>query len=347
MEVFKEIFPEEYYAQFLDHGVRPDGRAEDDVRAAIAHCGAITTALGSAIVRMGKTSVVAGVTGQVMPSELLLHAAEDGGDEAPEAPAEAAAADMASSPCVIVNTELMPLCSGKFKPGKPSLEQQSLCAQLNELFATGVVDESCLWIKDKEGGGSLGRWVLIVDVYCLNHDGCVVDASVAAVVAALSSTTLPTAFLSPDRSALLCSSENNVRVKLMDTVPLSATFSVVHQRVIADPTSEEEDLESARLNVVMASSNDGPKRLLSFSKSGSAVMDEEQLRDCLRKAEARIKQWSDLIRSASSDALKGPENVEAATQESVKRILEKEKSKKQSKDGAKKHKSKKKGSSKS
>jgi len=174
MEVFREIFPDEYYAQFLEHGLRPDGRSKEAFRTTFANCGSVGTAYGSAIVRMGKTSVVAGVTASVKPCE--------GGR-----------AD-AALPSVVVNAELLPLCCGRFRGGKPSVEQQSLCCMLNGLFASGVVDSSSLEVRDEEGD-LLCQWVLIVDVYCINHDGSVFDAAVAAIVAALSSSTAPHLFL--------------------------------------------------------------------------------------------------------------------------------------------------------
>ncbi len=60
LESFHALHPKQYLAKFIDEGVRPDGRLFTASRRAVVTTGTITTADGSALVRLGKTSVVSG-----------------------------------------------------------------------------------------------------------------------------------------------------------------------------------------------------------------------------------------------------------------------------------------------
>jgi len=81
----------------------------------------------------------------------------------------------------VVNVELLPLCSSHFKPGKPSEQAQQISNTLNTLLRTrSIVDLSALSIVE----GKV-QWYLLVDIYCLDYDGAVLDASLIALLAAL------------------------------------------------------------------------------------------------------------------------------------------------------------------
>jgi exosome complex component RRP43 len=65
MELFRTIYPSEFYNKFLSQNVRPDGRSLLSVRKTSVSVGSITSAAGSSFVRLGHTSVVAGVKGEI------------------------------------------------------------------------------------------------------------------------------------------------------------------------------------------------------------------------------------------------------------------------------------------
>lgn len=58
---FRSLHPTKYYRDYLAHDVRPDGREISNFRPVIVNIGSITTADGSAIAKVGKTSVVCGI----------------------------------------------------------------------------------------------------------------------------------------------------------------------------------------------------------------------------------------------------------------------------------------------
>jgi polyribonucleotide nucleotidyltransferase len=54
-DAFKRIYPEEYFQRFLSEGTRPDGRPLGRARSTIIGFGAVSTADGSALVKIGST----------------------------------------------------------------------------------------------------------------------------------------------------------------------------------------------------------------------------------------------------------------------------------------------------
>lgn len=64
-KIFERIKPDEYFRRFIEENVRPDGRALNTFRPTSIRQGAITTANGSAMVRIGGTTVVCGIKAEV------------------------------------------------------------------------------------------------------------------------------------------------------------------------------------------------------------------------------------------------------------------------------------------
>jgi exosome complex component RRP43 len=62
---FQKLHPTEYFRKFVSQGVRPDGRLLNSFRPTTVHQGVITTANGSAMVRIGGTTVVCGIKAEV------------------------------------------------------------------------------------------------------------------------------------------------------------------------------------------------------------------------------------------------------------------------------------------
>ena len=60
-EAFKQLYPEQYYAKFVNSNLRPDGRSLDNARATTIGINPIGTADSSALVKMGETTAMAGI----------------------------------------------------------------------------------------------------------------------------------------------------------------------------------------------------------------------------------------------------------------------------------------------
>lgn len=82
---------------------------------------------------------------------------------------------------LIPNIELPPLCSSIFRPGPPSDQAQVTSC----LIANILENAECINLEDLCIAVDRLAWVLYCDLLCLNHDGCLTDACVLAIVSAL------------------------------------------------------------------------------------------------------------------------------------------------------------------
>lgn len=67
-DAFQRLYPDQYYAKFIQRGVRPDGRPLALARPTSIALGAVHTADASALVKIGSTTVLAGVKCEVAPA---------------------------------------------------------------------------------------------------------------------------------------------------------------------------------------------------------------------------------------------------------------------------------------
>jgi len=222
---FQRLHPRVYLERFLAENVRPDGREFDEWREVSLNVGSISTADGSALVRLGDTTVVCGVKAEIAEPEL----------------------DSPQEGFLVPNLDLPAICSPKFKPGPPTEEAQVLSDRLNEiLVASGVISTSSLCI---EPGKAV--WVLYVDATCINYDGNAFDATLLAMVAALRNTRLPKAAYNEETGRTTCSRKIKMPLQI-NRMPLSMSFGIFDStHVLADPTSFEEPLLDTTLSVAV------------------------------------------------------------------------------------------------
>ncbi|KAJ3504972.1 hypothetical protein NLJ89_g7661 [Agrocybe chaxingu] len=266
--VFQRLHPRAYLEKFLAEDVRPDGRSFDGFRDVSVNVGSISTADGSALVRMGNTTVVCGVKAEIAEPEL----------------------DKEEEGFLVPNLDLPAMCSPKFKSGPPSEEAQVLSDRLNQaLLASNLLPLKTLCI---EKGKAV--WVLYVDATCINYDGNAFDATLLAMVAALRNTTLPKATYNPEIDQTLCSRKTpRVPLKLSPSLPISMSFGIFDSKfVLADPTSFEEPLLDTTISIILGDSN----QIVSVSQFGSTMLTVEEdgqdtrrdaLAECIEVAKAR------------------------------------------------------------
>eukprot|EP01113_Clastostelium_recurvatum_P038770 TRINITY_DN5837_c0_g1_i1.p1 TRINITY_DN5837_c0_g1~~TRINITY_DN5837_c0_g1_i1.p1 ORF type:complete len:281 (-),score=37.23 TRINITY_DN5837_c0_g1_i1:12-854(-) len=255
---FQKIYPLEFYRKFLVQSVRPDGRGLLKTRKTTISAGSISTADASAFVRIGNTSVVAGIT------------------------AEIGAPPLNEQLQTIINVELTPLCSTQFISGKPSTQAMALSAQLNSLVqSTQLIQQKDL---NFDTDGRL-VWYLYVDIYCLDYDGNMYDACVLALQAALRDLQLFHGEIGPKGEGI---ANNDVppRKLLLRHVLVPLSFAVVDDYLLADPSQEEESLSSGVLSIVYSSKG----FLCEVYKPGGVIFDDSKIKECMARAKGRVKE---------------------------------------------------------
>jgi len=228
---FRTLQPSEFYFQHISAGVRPDGRCLAERRPLSVSAGNISTAEGSAVVRLGATTVVCGVRAELA-------------NPRPEEP---------ELGYLVPNISLPPMCSTMFKPGPPSVAAQSA----SQFLATVLATSGCVKPEDLCISSGKLAWVLYIDLVCLDHSGNILDASVSAVTSALSTVTLPSVTVDSESGDVVVSSNDRKKLKLR-SLPVSTSFAVFSgsssssQHLLSDPTQEEEQLASSLVTVVTA-----------------------------------------------------------------------------------------------
>lgn len=286
--IFARLHPTTYLARFLDNAIRPDGRSFEAFRDVSVGVSTIETAQGSAIVRYGNSTIIAGVKGEFIDiSDIQQTADIDEGEENDmQTDKQNSTRSIGLGPIdkrsLVVGVDLTPMSSAKFKSGPPGEEAQVLASRLMRSF-----DVCPPFSADTPNiqGTSL-RWCLFVDLVCLSYDGNLLDACTLAFNAALNDTKLPST--QSDDQGLVCSSEEAEREPLsLLSTPQTFTFGIVEgTHLLSDPNAFESTMISASITITLDTMKLGTEDdLVGVQCSGrcSALITSEEA----RKAEAK------------------------------------------------------------
>lgn len=237
-------------AQLIAKGKRLDGRGLTDYREIKVEQGIIERAEGSARVLLGKTEVLVGIKIEV-------------GKPFPDTP---------NAGVLTVNAELVPLASPNFEPGPPNENSIELARVVDRgIRESKTIDFKKLCIKPGKK-----VFVVFVDVYVLNHDGNLIDASALAALAALLNTKMSNYEIK----------EDEVKIKPGYTPlpltkhPIAVTLAKINDKLIVDPWLEEEQTMDTRLTITV----DDEGNICAMQKGGSGFFTPKQVLEAAKIA---------------------------------------------------------------
>lgn len=248
-------------AQLISLGKRLDGRGLTDYREIHVETGIIERAEGSARVLLGKTEVMVGVKIEV-------------GEPFSDVPNEGV---------LTVNAELVPLASPTFEAGPP--DENSI--ELARVVDRGIRESKAIDLEKLCLVPGKKTFVVFVDVYVLNHDGNLIDASAMASLAALLNTKLFNYELE----------DGEVKIKPgytqlpMRNRPIAVTFAKIKDKLIADPSLEEEQVMDARLTITME--KDG--KICAIQKGESGYFTIEQILEAAKTAQKKTGELRKIV----------------------------------------------------
>jgi len=218
--------------------------------------GIIERAEGSARVLLGRTEVLVGIKIEI-------------GQPFSDTPNEGV---------LTVNTELVPLASSTFEPGPP--DENSI--EIARVVDRGIRESKAIDLEKLciEPGKTV--FIVFVDVYVLNHDGNLIDASALAALAALLNTKMSNYEIK----------EGEVKIKPGHTPlpirrhPITVTFAKINDKLVVDPWLEEEQIMDARLS--MAIDDDG--NICAIQKGGSGYFAPEQVLEVAKIAREKAEE---------------------------------------------------------
>lgn len=250
---------DEYVLKLLEKNERIDKRKLDEFRKIDVKTGIIERAEGSARVKMGKTDVIVGI-------KMGL------GEPFPDTP---------NHGMLRVDAEFSPIAHSEFEAGPPRENATELARVVDRgIRESGAIDLEKLCIKEGER-----VWAIFVDIYMINHDGNLVDASSLGAMAALLNTKM-----------LKLEKDEIARNKFSGKLPVKHKAVVVSvgkigDKLLIDPTDEEERFLDCRLCVGVM--EDG--KICAMQKIGSKELTEKDLSDMIDLAVKKSKELMKLI----------------------------------------------------
>ena len=249
--------------QYLSEGKRFDGRKLDEFRDLEIETGVSKKAEGSARVKLGKTEVIVGVkmdVGEPYPDSL------DEGN-------------------LMVTAELLPLSSERFELGPPKIE----AIELGRVTDRGIRESKFINLKKlciKEGEKV---WTVFVDIYSINDDGNLLDASAIGALVALSNTRIPK--YNEKEGKVVYGEWTKDKLPLNKDIPLSSTIHKIGEGFIVDPNREEEDASETRITLSISNKD----TIHSMQKGLEKELSIEEFSQVLDLAEKNYKQLFPII----------------------------------------------------
>ncbi len=230
----------------LAKGLRTSERDLVTPRIVKVKTGVIERAEGSAQVELGNTKVLVGVKTDV----------------------GAPFRDTPDEGVITVNAELVPLASPLFEPGPPDENAIELARVIDRsIRETNAVDRKSLAIIP---GSKV--WVIHVDIYVLDHDGNLFDASMLATMAALMNTMLPDYEELETGEIILDRGKKTTPLKINKKV-LTVNIAKIGDYLVVDPDLDEETVADTR--IVVAYDEEG--NIVGIQKSGPGAMSREEV----------------------------------------------------------------------
>ncbi|MFX1578034.1 MAG: exosome complex protein Rrp42 [Promethearchaeota archaeon] len=212
----------EFIADLLRKGERLDGRAFNEYRELEIETNVVPAkAEGSAIVRLGDTSVVAGV-------KVLV------GEPYPDSPDEGV---------TMVTAEMSPIASPLFELGPPKED----AIELARVVDRGVRESETVDVKKLciEEGKKV--YMVFADVYPMEYDGNLIDASSIAVNAALLTTKFPE-MKWEDKAVVATGEMLSLPVK---NIAVEHTVAKIEDNLILDTILKEEFAQDCRFTMAV------------------------------------------------------------------------------------------------
>jgi len=210
---------------------------------------------------LGKTEILVGVKIEV-------------GEPFPDTPNEGV---------LTVNAELVPLASPTFEAGPP--DENSI--ELARVVDRGIRESKAIATDDLVIKAGEKVFVVFIDVWVLNYDGNLIDASALGALAALLNTKMFNYELK----------EGEVKIKPgykplpMRNYPIAVSFAKINDKIIVDPWLEEEQVMDARLT--MAVEKDG--KICAIQKGGSGTFTTQQILEISKIAQEKSAELRKLV----------------------------------------------------
>jgi len=248
-------------AQLITGGKRLDERGLTDFRPIQLETAIIERAEGSARVRLGKTDVMVGVKIGV----------------------DTPFSDVPDQGVLTVNAELVPLASPTFEAGPPGED----AVELARVVDRGIRESKAIGLEELCPVPGKKAFAVFVDVYVLNHDGNLIDASALAALAALLTTKV---FNYEVKDEEIKIKPGYTQLPLRNQ-PVAVTLAKIENKLVVDPSLEEEQVMDARLTVAFGKEG----KICAMQKGGSGFFTVEEIMEAVKIAQGKAEELRKIV----------------------------------------------------
>ena len=243
-------------SQLIAKGKRVDGRSLTDYRQMKIEQGVIERAEGSARVILGKTEVVVGTKIEL-------------GQPFSDTPNEGV---------LTVNAELSPVASASFEPGPP--DENSI--ELARIVDRGIRESKAINVEKLCLDPGKKVFIVFVDVFVVNHDGNLIDASALAAMAALLNTKMGN-YEIENGEVKVKSGYSQLPIKKH---PVTVTCTKIGDKLVVDPLLEEEQVMDARISIAI----DDDDNICAIQKGGTGYFEPNQVLEAAKIAREKANE---------------------------------------------------------
>ncbi len=234
----------------------------------------------SVLFKLGNTQVLTGVKLEV-------------GQPFPDSPNEGV---------LIVNAEYLPAASPTFEPGPP--DENAI--ELARVIDRGLREAHVIALDKLAIVPGKKVWIVWLDIYILDHDGNLIDASAMASMLALATTFIPYYEVDPLTSNVKIDRNKKLQRLPLNRYVVSVTINKIGDLLIIDPTSEEEAIASSKLAISISEEGN----IVGIQKMGLEYITEEDIdkaiemalsigKDIIEKLKNIVHQWEQTFLSTA------------------------------------------------
>lgn len=246
--------------QSIKSGKRQDNRAFDQIRDIDIKVGVLSSADGSAWVKLGKTEVVAGIKFSI-------------GTPYPDSPDEGS---------MSLNLELTGISSPDFSTGPPQID----ALEYGRVADRAIRSANAIDFKKLAVVSGEKVFIMFIDCVAINADGNLIDATALAALMAIKNAKLPKL---NEKNEIISKEYSDEKIELAN-IPLSFTFEKIEDKIILDPNSEEEFASNARFSLGVVGDD-----IVSCQKSKGGIFSEKEIFDMIDLSVKKYKEVHKII----------------------------------------------------
>ncbi|MDY6778079.1 MAG: exosome complex protein Rrp42 [Candidatus Nanohaloarchaea archaeon] len=225
------------------------------------------TANGSAMVRIGDTKVLVGIS-------------IDTDEPYPDTPKQGA---------LVTNVELTPMAAPRYETGPPGDEAIEIARVVDRgIRESGMIDLEDLIIEEGEKS-----WTVFIDIHVVDYDGSLIDAASIGAATSLLLADMPE--LNEDGTV---NREETQGPLPTEGLPLTLTGSKVADEILFDTTAEEEEVRDARLTATFTEEGN----VVNMQKGEPSPLTQDEIMDILHRTADKADMLREKVREAVEEA---------------------------------------------